>query len=388
MQLALVLLIFQLNLTIYTSKNLEKNFITGKAHGDLIRYLPGLSKPLYQPQLKGMTERKAFADDTYKDLKVAEFSIQLSNNEYMNFHSLHLVFPMKIKKKSNVATNTDDDEITVNNFFAHWIKEIDIKRLGDDVPILLTTNAVPIYKYFDAMLKYMPKNALAVIQNDLLYLRKKVKLPTGKDRREARTTDANASQRTDENLTERIEKFHDQLENTYWYRIPLKYICDIGLVNTPIKFNTKWRLTFETDMQALFESKGNQAADALPTSVDAKIILESTPYLLYYQFQLKDTFRTYLESAMVSEQVLRTGIKLTPYQKSYEMVAGSQSKTDTFTNVFKQFAFLEFSLLFDRSDQYLSIYDSYNAEVAGTNIKSSNIKKRIVFHYTILLLRL
>ena len=269
-----------------------------------------------------MTERKAFADDTYKDLKVAEFSIQLSNNEYMNFHSLHLVFPMKIKKKSNVATNIDDDEITVNNFFAHWIKEIDIKRLGDDVPILLTTNAVPIYKYFDAMLKYMPKNALAVIQNDLLYLRKKVKLPTGKDRREARTTDANASQRTDENLTERIQKFHDQLENTYWYRIPLKYICDIGLVNTPIKFNTKWRLTFETDMQALFESKGNQAADALPTSVDAKIILESTPYLLYYQFQLEDTFKTYLELAMVSEQVLRTGIKLTPYQKSYEMVAG------------------------------------------------------------------
>ena len=45
-----------------------------------------------------MTERKAFADDTYKDLKVAEFSIQLSNNEYMNFHSVHLVFPMKIKK--------------------------------------------------------------------------------------------------------------------------------------------------------------------------------------------------------------------------------------------------------------------------------------------------
>ena len=213
------------------------------------------------------------------------------------------------------------------------------------------------------MLKHMPKNALAVIQNDLLYSRKKIKLPTGKDRREARTTDANVSQRTDENLTKRIEKFHDQLENTYWYRIPLKYICDIGLVNTPIKFNTKWQLSFETDMQALFKSKENQAADAVPTSVDAKIILESTPYLLYYQFQLEDTFRTYLESAMVSEQVLRTGIKLRPYRKSYEMVAGSQSKTFTFTNVFKQFAFLEFSLLFDRSDQHLNI----NAEVAATN---------------------
>ena len=77
---------------------------------------------------------------------------------------------------------------------------------------------------------------------------------------------------------------------------------------------------------------------------------------------------------MVSEQVLRTGIKLTSYQKSYEIVAGSQSKTFTLTNVFKQFAFLEISLLFDRSDQHLSIYDSYNAEVAATNIKSRKLQ--------------
>ena len=56
-------------------------------------------------------------------------------------------------------------------------KEIDIKRLGDDTPILLTTNTVEIYKYSDAILKHIPKNALAVIQNDLLYSKKKVKLP-------------------------------------------------------------------------------------------------------------------------------------------------------------------------------------------------------------------
>ena len=30
--------------------------------------------------------------------------------------------------------------ITFNNFFAHWIKEIDTKRLGDDLKILPTTN--------------------------------------------------------------------------------------------------------------------------------------------------------------------------------------------------------------------------------------------------------
>ena len=69
-----------------------------KAPGELIRYLPGLAKPLYQGQLKGTLPKKAYVDDTYKDLKTTEFTIQLLANQYMNFHSVHLVFPLKIKK--------------------------------------------------------------------------------------------------------------------------------------------------------------------------------------------------------------------------------------------------------------------------------------------------
>ena len=334
------------------SENLEKCFETGKASSELVRYLPGLTKPLYQGQLKATTERKAFADNTYKDLKVAEYTIQLSNNEYMNFHNVHLIFPMRIKKKSNVANDILAGEITVNNFFAHWIKKIDIKRLGDDVPILPTTNTFPIYRYSDRLLKHMPKDSLAIIENDLLYSKKKVKLPADEDKRDTHTAaDEDADNRTDDNIDERIQKFQNQLKNIYWYRVLLKYIVDIGQVNTPIKFNTKWRITFETDLQKLFESKTDQgAAGGLPNNVDAKIILESTPYLLYYQFELEDTFRTYLESTMISNQVLRTGISLTPHQKSYELVVGAQSKTFTFQNVFKQFVFLEFSLSFDRSN--------------------------------------
>ena len=358
------------------SENLEKIFETRKASGELVRYLPGLTKPLYQGQLKGTNERKAFADNTYKDLKVAEYTIQLSNNEYMNFHNVHLVFPMKIKKKSNVANDILADEITVNNFFAHWIKEIDNKRLGDDISILPTTNTIPIYRYSDRLLKHMPKDSLAIIENNLLYSKKKVKLPAGEDKRDTHTAAGeDADNRTDDNIDERIQKFQNRLKNIYWYRVLLKYIVDISPVNTPIKFNTKWRITFETDLQKLFESKTDQgAAGGLPNSVDAKIILESTPYLLYYQFELEDTFRTYLESAMISNQVLRTGIFLTPYQKSYEMVVGTQSKTFTFQNVFKQFAFLEFSLIWDRGDQHLNMFDSYNAEVAATHIKSIKLQ--------------
>ena len=354
-----------------------KNFIEkGTAESGMLQYLPGLVPPVYQGQLKGINERKAYADETYTGMKLAEFNIQLSNNEYMNFHNLHIVFPMKIKKKSNVANDLDNTLITVNNFFAHWIKEIDIKKLGDDQPILPTINTVEIYKYSDQILKHMPKNSLKLIEKDLLFSKKKVKLPTGEDRRKkCIAAGGDADERTDDNLDERIEKFHDQLENTFYYRIPLKYICGLGFVNQPVKFNTKWRIIFESDMSRLFESKAQlAAADTAIPDPDAKIILDSAPYLLYHQFSLEDTYRSYLEGAMVSNQVLRTGLKLFPYQKSYEIVAGAQSKTFTFTNAFKQFEFLEISLVFDKSDQHLTIYDSYNAEVAATNIKSIKLQ--------------
>ena len=354
-----------------------KNFLEkGTAESGMLRYLPGLAPVVYQGQLKGTNEKKAYADDNYTGLKLAEFNIQLSNNEYMNFHNVNIVFPMKIKKKNNFKNDIDATMITVNNFFAHWIKEIDIKKLGDDQPILPTINTVEIYKYSDQILKHMPKNSLKLIEKDLLYSKKKVKLPDGEDRRKNHTAaGGNADERTDDNLDERIEKFQNQLEDVFYYRIPLKYICGLGFVNQPIKFNKKWRIIFESDMSRLFESKANLAAGAtFPAEPDAKIILDSAPYLLYHQFSLEDTYRSYLEGAMVSNQALRTGLKLFPYQKSYEMTAGSQSRIFTFTNAFKQFEFLEISLVFDKSDQHLNIYDSYNAEVAATNIKSIKLQ--------------
>ena len=150
-------------------ENLQHFIEKGTGESGLLKYLPGLAKPIYQGQLKGTNEKKSYADDSYKDLKTAEFNIQLSQNQYMNFHNLHIVFPLKIKKSTNTVNNLNAGDITVNNFFSHWIKEIDIRKLGDDTPILPTTNTVEIYKYSDAILKHIPKKALAVIEKTLLY---------------------------------------------------------------------------------------------------------------------------------------------------------------------------------------------------------------------------
>ena len=329
--------------------NLEKSFKTGSAPRKLIRYIPGLVKPTYQGQISGTQENRAYADDTYRDLKIAEFNIQLTANQYMNFHNVHLVFSLRIKKGTNNANNILATEIPVNNFFAHWIKEIDIKYYGDDLPILPLTNTVEVYKYSDAMLKHVPKEVLEVIRYDLMYSKKKLKLLDDEDQRDEHTAAGeDADNRTDDNIDDRIEKFQDQIKNTKYYRILLKYLCNIGLVDQPIRFNTKWRLTFETNMQKLFESKANQAeAAGLPNNVDAKIILDSAPYILYYQFDLNDNFRTYQEGAMISENSLRMGLQRTPLQKSYEMAVGSQWQTVTFNNVFKQFPFIEISLIYD-----------------------------------------
>ena len=101
------------------------------------------------------------------------------------------------------------------------------------------------------------------------------------------------------------------------------------------------------------KKKANQANDTLPTSVDAKIILTATPYLLFEQLKLDDNYCVYLEGLVISNKVLRTEIKKTPYQKTYKLIVGAQSRTITFESSSKQFSFLEISLVFDSSHQQI-----------------------------------
>ena len=221
----------------------------------------------------------------------------------------------------------------------------------------------------------MESDALKTFQKDLLYCKAKVNLPTGEDWRKHYTTqNADAAKKTDENLDDRLDKFSDQLQDEFYYMIPLRFLCDLGFVNQPVKFNTKWLITFEQDYQKLFETKANQANDALPTSVDAKIILTVTLYLLLKQFKLDDNYRAYPEGIMMSNKVLRTGIKKALYQKTYKLITGAQSRTITFESRNKQFSSLEISLGFDSSHQHKSICDSYNAEVAATTVSSIRLE--------------
>ena len=51
---------------------------------------------------------------------------------------------------------------------------------------------------------------------------------------------------------------------------------------------------------------------------------------MYEQLKLDDNYQTYLEGVMLYEGVLRTRIKPTPYQKSFELVVGTESRVVNF----------------------------------------------------------
>ena len=318
----------------------------------------------------------------------------LDKNLYTNLNSVHFVFPIKFLKKSDINADIGVDLITVNNLFAHWIKEIRITQYGTKKELTPTTTPQEIYQYSDAMLKHLPAKSLKVIENDLLYSKEEVVIQYNLDRRfHGMVKDANNrvihnAIRSDGNFRDREEKFRNQLKDRYVYRIPLKYICDIGKINCPTKIGMKIRLTLETDMKKLFESDKNHMGnpksgklatstdpndfepDPTPPTPDVQIVLLKAPMIQYEQLTLDKNFRQYLETILFSAKVLRMGVQKIPYQKTYELQAGSEDFTVDFQGANRQFDWIEISLVYDKSDKHLTAYDSYNTECASKFIKS------------------
>ena len=65
--------------------NFWKLYDDGQMSADLVRHLPGLTKAAYQGQIKSIETKRKYVDDTYKDLKVIEFPVAVTKNQYTNF---------------------------------------------------------------------------------------------------------------------------------------------------------------------------------------------------------------------------------------------------------------------------------------------------------------
>ena len=120
---------------------------TGKIDADLLRYIPGMSKIMYQGQTDWIETKRTYASSTYTDNQMMEFTIELTTNHYINFSNMVLCLPVTFRKRTNKATPIGDDMIPVNNFFAHWVKDVTVKRYGDGIAVLPINTTLDIYRY-------------------------------------------------------------------------------------------------------------------------------------------------------------------------------------------------------------------------------------------------
>ena len=122
-------------------------------------------------------------------------------------------------------------------------------------------------------------------------------------------------------------------------------------------------------MEKLFEST-IVITGAASVDREAKTIFTRVPFIQYEQLLLDNSFRQYLETIMVFKNILWVRAQKSPIQKSYEINVAADTLEIDFLRSNRQFDWLEFSLMYEKSDQHATIYNSYNFELAAKTIKS------------------
>ena len=96
--------------------------------------------------LENIDTKEHPAQSSYRDMENLDFQILLTDNYYTKSNSMHLCFPMKIKKATYKDSDIDDDSLTVNIFFAHLIKEISVTKYGNDKQLIPAFSPYEIYQ--------------------------------------------------------------------------------------------------------------------------------------------------------------------------------------------------------------------------------------------------
>ena len=145
---------------------------TGQYEKDIAKFIPGLLELKLQGMLEDIDTREKTVHPSYTDMEQLDFQIRLRDNYYIILNSIHICFLSKIRKKANTAQDIDSDMLTLNNFFAHFIKEISITKYGSDKKLIPAFFPYEAYKYANSMLKHLPEKALKTMKK-LIYIVKK-----------------------------------------------------------------------------------------------------------------------------------------------------------------------------------------------------------------------
>ena len=140
------------------------------------------------------------------------------------------------------------------------------------------------------------------------------------------------------------------------------------MVNFTITTDTKILITLEREVNRVFET--NKKLAAIPASPDALANIYDRPYISYQELKLTETSDVYLSGILRSETALRQGVLPSPYQQLFEINIGTQSFTCTFKGAQRQFDWLEISIVYSKSYQHTTIYDSYDLELAAKLIQT------------------
>ena len=195
------------------------------------KYIPGLLDLAIQGMLDDIDTREKVAYPSYKDMEQLDFEILLTEKYYVNPNSIHICFPIKIKKQTSKDADIDSNMITVNNFCSLDKRKISITKYGSDKELPPRFSPREVYQYSDQMLKHLTSDALKTIQKTLLYSKKPVYFAKmDYDRRNYNSKDLtytglNAAEITakkqnhakDLNIDDRISLFQEQLKNEQNY---------------------------------------------------------------------------------------------------------------------------------------------------------------------------
>ena len=130
--------------------------------------------------------------------------------------------------------------------------------------------------------------------------------------------------------------------------------------------------TLQSNLNKLFET--NKQIIPIPANPDAKIIFHDHPYILYQQITLDNNYLAYQNAILQARTALRRGVLSSPYQQSFELNTGAQSLKINFQGTYRQSDWLEVSLVYDKSNQHQTVYDSYDLELASRFVQMLTIE--------------
>ena len=149
------------------------------------------------------------------------------------------------------------------------------------------------------------------------------------------SNNATNTNRTDENLIDRINKFTNVIGKENVCSIPQRYIVDTVFVSHPVRFDIKMICTLKTNIAKLFQSNKQN---------DASIIYRKPTFIHREQLGLNNNFRQYLQISILPKKLCRMAIRKSPYKKPYELSTGVKSYKVNLTAINRQLDWLEISL--------------------------------------------